>query len=158
MTASYQTNLSPTALYISNITNNKNELWKPARLTSFQKPQLQSVLIFKLVHPCPLLYQLAVLFILSFNILSHSFDVLHSRCLNFDEFPDSALYILRDGFTGQRMLINQNAVFLPGHAVSSMQAIWSCHNVVKEPIYKPPSTSSLGRFPLPFDQIMCKYL
>ena len=91
MTASYQTNLSPTALYMSNITNNKNELWKPARLTSFQKPQLQSVLIFKLVHPCPLLYQLAVLFIPSFNILIHSFDVLHSRCLNFDEFPDSAL-------------------------------------------------------------------
>ena len=23
--------------------------------------------------------------------------------------------------------------FLPAHAVSSMQAIWSCHNVVKEP-------------------------
>ena len=35
----------------------------------------------------------------------------------------------------QRMLIYQNAVFLPGHAVSSfMQAIGSCHNVVKEPI------------------------
>ena len=32
----------------------------------------------------------------------------------------------------QQMLIYQNAVFLPGHAVSSMQAIWSCHNVVKE--------------------------
>ena len=26
-----------------------------------------------------------------------------------------------EGFTVQRMLINQNAVFLPGHAVSSMQ-------------------------------------
>ena len=32
------------------------------------------------------------------------------------------------------MLIYQNAVFLLGYAVSSMQAIWSCNNVVKEPI------------------------
>ena len=30
---------------------------------------------------------------------------------------------LRDRFMVQRMLIYQNAVFLPGHAVSSMQAI-----------------------------------
>ena len=36
--------------------------------------------------------------------------------------------------TVQRMLIRQNPVSLPGHAVSSMQAIRSCHNVVKEPI------------------------
>ena len=34
----------------------------------------------------------------------------------------------------QRMFIYQNAVFLPGHAISSMQAISSCHNVFKEPI------------------------
>ena len=92
MTASYQTNISPTTLYIyQTLQTTKLSFEKPARLTSFQKPQLQSVLIFKLVHPCLLLYQLAVLFIPSFNILSHSFDVLHSRCLNFDEFPDSAL-------------------------------------------------------------------
>ena len=32
------------------------------------------------------------------------------------------------------MLIYQNAFFQPGHAISSMQAIRSCHNVVKEPI------------------------
>ena len=31
---------------IWNITNNKNELWKPARLTSLQKTRLQSVSIF----------------------------------------------------------------------------------------------------------------
>ena len=29
----------------------------------------------------------------------------------------------RNKFTVQRMLVNQNAVFLPGHAVSSMKAI-----------------------------------
>ena len=92
MTASYRTNLSPTALYIyQTLQTTKLSFEKPARLTSFQKPQLQSVLIVKLVHPCLLLYQHAVLFIPSFNILNHSFDVLHSRCLNFDEFPDSAL-------------------------------------------------------------------
>ena len=33
----------------------------------------------------------------------------------------------------QRMLIYKKAVFLPEHAVSSMQAI-SCYTVVKEPI------------------------
>ena len=32
------------------------------------------------------------------------------------------------------MLIYQNAVFLPGRAVLSMQAILSCRNVVLEPI------------------------
>ena len=35
----------------SNVANNKSELWKTVRLTSFQKPQLQSVLIFfKFIH------------------------------------------------------------------------------------------------------------
>ena len=37
----------------------------------------------------------------------------------------------RDRFTVQRMLVNQNAIFLPGHAVSSMKATWSCHNLSK---------------------------
>ena len=41
-------------------------------------------------------------------------------------------------------------VFLSGHAVSSMQAIWSCHNVVKEPICTLPWQS------LALDQL--KYL
>ena len=31
---------------MSNVTNNKSELWKTVRRTSFQKPQWQSVLIF----------------------------------------------------------------------------------------------------------------
>ena len=48
------------------------------------------------------------------------------------------------------MLIRQNAVFLPGHAVPSMQAIGSCHNVVKEPICTLPWQS------LALDQL--KYL
>ena len=50
----------------------------------------------------------------------------------------------------QRMLIYQNAVFLPGHAVSSMQAISSCRNVFKEPICTLPWQS------LALDQL--KYL
>ena len=41
--------------------------------------------------------------------------------------------ILKGQVHGSAILIYKNAVFLPGHAVSSMQAI-SCYNVVKEPI------------------------
>ena len=48
-------------------------------------------------------------------------------------------------FSVQRMLIYQNAVFLLGHAVSSMEAILSCHNVVKEPICTLP-WQSLDQF------------
>ena len=54
--------------------------------------------------------------------------------------------------TGSRfsacMLIYQNAIFLLRHAVSSIQATWSCHNDVKEPI----STLSWQSF----DQLTCK--
>ena len=56
----------------------------------------------------------------------------------------------RDRFTVQRMLVYRNAFFLPGHAVSSMQTIWSNHNVVKEPICTLPWQS------LALDQL--KYL
>ena len=50
---------------IWNVTNNKNGLWKTVKLTSFQKPQSQSVSIFfKFVHPCPFLYLLCYLHIL----------------------------------------------------------------------------------------------
>ena len=57
----------------SNVTNDKTELWKTVRQTSFQKPKLQSVSIFlKFVHPCFLL-----LFILSFNVLSGYFLKFH---------------------------------------------------------------------------------
>ena len=51
---------------IWNVTNNKNELWKPATLTSLQKTRLQSVSIFsKFVHPFLLLYLLCYPYILS---------------------------------------------------------------------------------------------
>ena len=56
---------------IWNVTNNKSELWKTVKLTSFQKPQSQSVSIFfKFVHQCPLLYLLCYLYILQFHVLS----------------------------------------------------------------------------------------
>ena len=49
---------------ISNVTNNKYEIWKTVKLTSFQKRQLQSVLIFfKFVHPCLLFYLLSYLYL-----------------------------------------------------------------------------------------------
>ena len=42
---------------ISNITDIKNNVEKPVRLTCFQKPQLQSILtFFKFVHQCLLVY------------------------------------------------------------------------------------------------------
>ena len=51
---------------IWNVTNNKNELWKPAGLTSLQKTLLQSVSIFfKFVYPFFLLYLLCYPYILS---------------------------------------------------------------------------------------------
>ena len=51
---------------ISNFTNNKSELWKLAvRLSSFQKPLLQSVSIFfKFIHSCLFLYLLGYYYLL----------------------------------------------------------------------------------------------
>ena len=50
VTALFPTNMFPKH-YIKPVTNNKNELLKTVRLTSFQKAQLQSVSIFfKFVH------------------------------------------------------------------------------------------------------------
>ena len=77
---------------ISNVTNNKNELWKSVRLTSLQKSQLQSASVFsKFVHPCFLLYEFAVLFKLPFLHFEGLFlwftqfcDSFH--CLKFDKF------------------------------------------------------------------------
>ena len=74
---------------IWNVTNNKNELWKPARLTSLQKTRLQSVSIFcKFGYPFLLLYLL--LSIHSFNILSRCFWFTQFggsfHCLNFEKF------------------------------------------------------------------------
>ena len=66
------------SLYL-NVTNSKNGLWKTVRLTSFQKPLLQSVLIFfKFVHPCLVLYLL-------FTQFGDS-----SPCLKFDNSHDTA--------------------------------------------------------------------
>ena len=46
----------------SNVTNNKNVLYKTVRLTSFQKPQLQCLSIFfNFVRPCFLWYLLCLL-------------------------------------------------------------------------------------------------
>ena len=48
---------------ISSVTNKNNELWKTVRLTSFQKPQFQSVLIlFMFSHLYLLLYFLSHLY------------------------------------------------------------------------------------------------
>ena len=56
---------------ISNVKNNKNELLKAVKLTSFQKPQLQSASIFfKLVHLYLLSFVCAVLVIPCFHVLS----------------------------------------------------------------------------------------
>ena len=59
------------ASIISVVTNNKNELYKTVRLTSLQKPQLQSVSIFfEFFHPCLLLYLLCHLYsLLTFWVL-----------------------------------------------------------------------------------------
>ena len=50
--------------------------------------------------------------------------MLQKRVLVF-EVPFCGIAYCRDRFTVQHMLICQNAFFLPGHAVSSMQAIHS---------------------------------
>ena len=79
---------------IWNVANNKNELWKPVRLTSFQKRQLQSFSIFfffcLLVPP----FVIVLLSIHSFNILSRYFCFTQFggsfHCLNFETFPDTA--------------------------------------------------------------------
>ena len=65
---------------ISNITDIKNNVDKPVTLTSFQKPQLQSIL--KFVHQCLLVFY-------GFTQFDGSF-----HCLNFDEFFDTASLII----------------------------------------------------------------
>ena len=50
--------------------NNKNELIKNVRLTSFQNPQLRTVLIlFKFVHPCVLVVFGCVVYTFLINVL-----------------------------------------------------------------------------------------
>ena len=63
---------------ISSVMDENNELWKTVRLTSFQKPKFQSVLIFFMFsHLYLLLYLLSHLYHLlaSFNVLSGYFYV-----------------------------------------------------------------------------------
>ena len=80
---------------ISNVTNNKNELGKAARLASFQNAQLQSTLIvLEFVHPY-LLFYFVVLFKPSFLCFEWLFLCsTHfgdgSNCLNFYEFLGTA--------------------------------------------------------------------
>ena len=71
--------------------------------------------------------------------LTPVFQVLkkESKRISVDTARRSALKLvnlpsLKDRFTVQRMLVNQNAIFLPVDAISSMKAICSCHNVVKK--------------------------
>ena len=78
---------------ISKVKDNKMELKKTVGLVAFQKPQLQSVLIFyKFVHPCVLPFLFNVLFspslISSALILYFTQFVVSSRCLNFDKSGD----------------------------------------------------------------------
>ena len=72
----------------------QNELWKIVRQTSFQKPQLQSVLIFfKFVHPCLLLYSCVInTFFSCFERLFLCFTLSGggSHSLDFDKFCDTA--------------------------------------------------------------------
>ena len=60
---------------ISNVTNDKNELRKTVSLASFQKPQLQSVSIFKFAIRVRRPFVFPVIFIPSFHVLSNHFEV-----------------------------------------------------------------------------------
>ena len=75
-----------TALW-TNVTSNKNELWKPFRRTSLQKAQLQSVLVFfKFVHSCLFLYLLCYLFIILISWAIFFLIGGSSHRLNFGKF------------------------------------------------------------------------
>ena len=68
---------------ISNVTNNKNDLWNTVKLTSLQKPQLPSPSIFfKVVHPRVLLYMLCFLYllILTFWVAIFMFHLIWWHC------------------------------------------------------------------------------
>ena len=82
---------------ISNTTNNKNELWKTVRLTSFQKTTIE--ICFNLFQVCPsmpsITFALLLNFIHSYNVfsslilLSFSQFGASSHHLNFDKFHDT---------------------------------------------------------------------
>lgn len=78
---------------ISKVKDNKMELKKTVELATFQKPQLQSVLVFyKFVHPYVLPFLFNVLFspslIFSALILYFTQFDDSSLCLNFDKSRD----------------------------------------------------------------------
>ena len=61
---SFQANQFPLPVIIKNGSHDKNELLKAVRLTSYQKPQLQSVSnLFKFLRPCFLLYLLCFMYL-----------------------------------------------------------------------------------------------
>ena len=60
---------------ISSVTDENNELWKTVRLTSFQKPKFQSVLIFFMFSHLLPSFVFAESFIPSFNVLRGYFYV-----------------------------------------------------------------------------------
>ena len=62
ITASYQINISGSKSILSNVKNNKKlTLKNTVRQTSFQKPHLQFISIFKVVHRCLHFYLLFVI-------------------------------------------------------------------------------------------------
>ena len=79
-TASCQTSIK------SNITKNKNEVWKTVRLTSFKKHnRIWSILVFfKFVHPWFLFYLPSYLYLLA--MFSAVFFIFHSICWPFPLF------------------------------------------------------------------------
>ena len=76
---------------ISSITHVNNELWKTIRLTIFQKPKFQSVLIFFMFsHLYLLLYLLSHLYRLQWLFLCFTQFGGSSHSLHFGKFRDTA--------------------------------------------------------------------
>ena len=69
-------NYASQTVYQRAAVNNKNELIKNVRLTSFQNPQMRTVLIlFKFFHPCVLVVFGCVVYTFLINVLSAYFYV-----------------------------------------------------------------------------------
>ena len=77
---------------ISNATDKMKELWKTVRLTSFQKPSLQSVsIVYEFAHSGLLLYRLWYRFLMSWAVILCFVQFGGSpNCLNFEKFRDTA--------------------------------------------------------------------
>ena len=125
---------------ISNLTSNRNELWKTVSLTRFQKPQLQSFSIFfKLIHPCLLLYLLCYKpsFIKHFEQLFLYFTQLCGslHCPNFGKFYDSApLKLLIKSFSFQYKLeggLHQRWLIIRYFHYSIGRWVYNCREAYK---------------------------